>query len=97
MDLLFSVGGVCRPAQGSSRWLLEGSDTPWFGSVTLYRQGSDCDWRPVLERVAADLRGVCRMTVSADLSLVALARALTLSPQDPGAGVGYGLVLAGKG
>jgi hypothetical protein len=38
------------------RWLLGREDSPWYGSVKLYRQGADRDWRPVLERVAADLR-----------------------------------------
>jgi hypothetical protein len=37
------------------RWLLEREDSPWYGSVRLYRQGADRDWRPVLERVAGDL------------------------------------------
>jgi hypothetical protein len=37
------------------RWLLEREDSPWYGSVRLYRQGADRDWRPVLERVAGAL------------------------------------------
>jgi hypothetical protein len=37
------------------RWLLGREDSPWYGSVRLYRQGADRDWRPVLERVAGDL------------------------------------------
>ena len=37
------------------RWLLGREDSPWYGSVRLYRQGADRDWRPVLERVAGAL------------------------------------------
>jgi hypothetical protein len=40
------------------RWLLGREDSPWYGSVKLYRQGADRDWRPVLERVAGDLSRV---------------------------------------
>jgi hypothetical protein len=38
------------------RWLLDREDSPWYGSVKLYRQGADRDWRPVLQRVAQNLR-----------------------------------------
>jgi Tfp pilus assembly protein PilF len=38
------------------RWLLEREDSPWYGSVKLYRQAADRDWKPVLEKVAGDLR-----------------------------------------
>jgi hypothetical protein len=37
------------------RWLLDRQDSPWYGSVKLYRQGSDRDWRPVLAQVAKDI------------------------------------------
>ena len=37
------------------RWLLERQDSPWYGSVKLYRQGIDRDWRPVLSQAANDL------------------------------------------
>ena len=38
------------------RWLSDREDSPWYRSVKLYRQGSDRDWTPVLDRVAEDLR-----------------------------------------
>jgi len=38
------------------RWLLDRQDSPWYGSVKLYRQGADRDWGPVLSKVAEDLR-----------------------------------------
>lgn len=38
------------------RWLLDRSDSPWYRSVKLYRQTAESNWRPVLERVAMDLR-----------------------------------------
>jgi len=37
------------------RWLLDRDDSPWYRSVTLYRQAQDLDWAPVLRRVAHDL------------------------------------------
>ncbi|MBU6378660.1 MAG: hypothetical protein KJS95_09030, partial [Gammaproteobacteria bacterium] len=37
------------------RWLLDREDSPWYGAVKLYRQGSDRDWTPVLARLARDL------------------------------------------
>lgn len=42
------------------RWLLNRSANPWYPSVTLYRQSRDRDWRPVLQRVAADLVRLAR-------------------------------------
>jgi hypothetical protein len=38
------------------RWLLDREDSPWYGSVRLYRQGSDRSWRAVLHKLAEDLR-----------------------------------------
>jgi hypothetical protein len=38
--------------------LLEREDSPWYGSVKLYRQAADRDWKPVLEKVAGDLRKI---------------------------------------
>ncbi|MFP6561802.1 tetratricopeptide repeat protein [Paraburkholderia sp. B3] len=36
-------------------WMLERSDSPWYPTLTLYRQPDYEDWGPVLERVRADL------------------------------------------
>jgi hypothetical protein len=38
------------------RWLLHRDDSPWYGSVKLYRQGEDRQYAPVLERVAKSMR-----------------------------------------
>jgi tetratricopeptide (TPR) repeat protein len=43
------------------RWLLNREDSPWYSSIRLYRQSDDRSWKPVLERVAADLRTVGRL------------------------------------
>lgn len=40
------------------RWLFDREDSPWYGSVKLFRQGADRDWRPVLARVASTLQYV---------------------------------------
>ncbi len=37
------------------RWLLDRQDSPWYGSVRLYRQGAHRDWRPVLAIIAKNL------------------------------------------
>jgi tetratricopeptide (TPR) repeat protein len=40
---------------GCWRWLLEGSDSPWYPTARLYRQERAGDWDEVLERVRSDL------------------------------------------
>jgi len=37
------------------RWLLNRADTPWYKSITLFRQEKAYDWSGVIERVAASL------------------------------------------
>jgi len=37
------------------RWLLNRDDTPWYNSITLFRQERPYDWSGVIERVAASL------------------------------------------
>jgi ADP-heptose:LPS heptosyltransferase len=37
------------------RWLLDREDSPWYGSVKLYRQDESRNWGVVFKRVAADL------------------------------------------
>ena len=37
------------------RWLRDRDDSPWYPSVRLYRQQSDCHWASVLQHVAEDL------------------------------------------
>jgi len=41
------------PALPDFRWGLTGNDSPWYASMTLFRQGADRQWPPVL----AALRG----------------------------------------
>jgi tetratricopeptide (TPR) repeat protein len=38
------------------RWLLERPDSPWYPTMRLFRQNQPCDWQPVFERVADELR-----------------------------------------
>ncbi len=38
------------------RWLLDRADSPWYPSVTLYRQGEIGNWNGVFERIARDLK-----------------------------------------
>ena len=37
------------------RWLYRASDSPWYPSVRLYRQGPDHAWGPVIAAIGADL------------------------------------------
>jgi hypothetical protein len=38
------------------RWIVGRDDTPWYGSMRLYRQARPGDWPDVVARVAAGLR-----------------------------------------
>jgi tetratricopeptide (TPR) repeat protein len=44
------------------RWLLAREDSPWYGSVKIFRQESRGDWTGVMQRVAADLARICQST-----------------------------------
>jgi tetratricopeptide (TPR) repeat protein len=46
---------VLLPFSPDWRWLRGRSDSPWYPSVTLYRQSRCDDWSDVLARVSADL------------------------------------------
>ena len=46
---------VILPFNPDWRWLLERSDTPWYPSMTLYRQTAPGDWGPIISTVADDL------------------------------------------
>ena len=37
------------------RWLLDRADSPWYPTMTLYRQGADCGWAEPLAAVWRDL------------------------------------------
>jgi tetratricopeptide (TPR) repeat protein len=39
------------------RWMRGRSDSPWYPTARLYRQKTFGDWAPVMQAVAADLRG----------------------------------------
>jgi hypothetical protein len=47
---------VLLPFSPSWRWLLNREDSPWYASVTLFRQEAPGDWSGVMRRVAARLR-----------------------------------------
>ena len=47
---------ILLPFHPDWRWLLERSDSPWYSSVTLYRQAARGDWPSVLTRLGADLQ-----------------------------------------
>ena len=46
---------ILLPFNPDWRWLLERSDSPWYPTVTLYRQRRIGDWSGVFEKIAADL------------------------------------------
>ena len=47
---------ILLPFAADWRWLLNRSDSPWYPTVTLYRQTTRGDWPAVFKRVAVDLR-----------------------------------------
>jgi predicted TPR repeat methyltransferase len=70
MDLLISIDTSVAHLSGAMgmktwtllsstpdwRWLRDREDSPWYPSMTLYRQRDAADWAPVLRRVEAALR-----------------------------------------
>jgi Tfp pilus assembly protein PilF len=46
---------ILLPYVADWRWLIDRDTSPWYESVTLYRQAIMHDWRGVFEMVAADL------------------------------------------
>ena len=46
---------ILLPYSPDWRWLLDREDSPWYGTVKLYRQDESRNWGVVLKRVAADL------------------------------------------
>ncbi len=46
---------LALPAGPEWRWRWQGSSTPWYPSLKLYRQQAFNEWRPVFEQLAADL------------------------------------------
>ena len=46
---------VLLPHTPDWRWLLDRDDSPWYGSVKLYRQSKDTKWEPVLQRLVKNL------------------------------------------
>ncbi len=47
---------VMLPLSPDWRWILGRDDSPWYPSMTLYRQTEVGDWTSVIERIARDLR-----------------------------------------
>jgi hypothetical protein len=47
---------ILLPAvQTDWRWMERRTDSPWYASARLFRQGPDCDWRPVVDQVKTAL------------------------------------------
>jgi hypothetical protein len=46
----------CPAATPDWRWMLERSDTPWYGSARLFRQRCEGEWSALFAEVAAELR-----------------------------------------
>lgn len=47
---------MALPLNPDWRWMLDRGDSPWYDSVTLYRQHTAGQWGPLLKRMATDLR-----------------------------------------
>jgi hypothetical protein len=37
------------------RWMQDRTDSPWYSSVKLYRQGQDESWDQVLQRIKKEI------------------------------------------
>jgi len=48
---------ILLPFSPDWRWLTDRTDSPWYSSVTLYRQPRLGDWKSVMEQLRADLIG----------------------------------------
>jgi hypothetical protein len=44
------------------RWMREGSETPWYPTMRLFRQETPGDWRTVFERIAAEVATLAAAT-----------------------------------
>jgi len=49
---------VLLPFAPDWRWQLSRQDSPWYPTMTLYRQTSPGDWPELMDRVAAGLRAL---------------------------------------
>ena len=47
---------IMLPYAPDWRWLLDRTDSPWYASARLFRQGADRDWAPVIAAVTDALR-----------------------------------------
>lgn len=48
------------------RWQLERTDSPWYPSISLYRQSKVGDWRSVMDRVTRDLTAMAAQRAAAN-------------------------------
>ena len=46
---------IMLPYAPDWRWLLDRSDTPWYPTLRLFRQGTERRYEPVIERITAEL------------------------------------------
>lgn len=50
------------PRVSDWRWMQDRRDSPWYPSMTLYRQGPSCSWAEVLQTLAQDLARLAGVT-----------------------------------
>ena len=63
------------------RWLLDREDSPWYGSVKLYRQDADRTWSSVLQRVSRSLLSQARLPVANSVGVQQIAKNFMLELQ----------------
>ena len=51
---------VLLPTAADWRWLTERNDSPWYPTMTLFRQQQAGDWHDVMERLAGELAAILR-------------------------------------
>jgi hypothetical protein len=62
---------VMLPHAPDWRWLTGRADSPWYASMTLFRQSSPGDWASVIDRVAGELGRFVRERVRPPANLFA--------------------------
>ena len=49
---------VALPFAPDFRWLLDREDSPWYPTMRLFRQAERGNWKPVFQRMTAELRSL---------------------------------------
>lgn len=57
---------VMLPFVADFRWLMNTSSSPWYPSATLYRQGEDRSFAPVIKNIASDIKSFKKLATQVE-------------------------------